>query len=66
MGVLEEYRRRGIDALLYLEAIKTIYEKGYAWMDGSITSEYNPMVNLLAHRLGAERYKHCRIYRMEL
>jgi GNAT superfamily N-acetyltransferase len=66
MGVLEEYRHRGIDALLYLEAIKAIYEKGYVWLDGSVTSEYNPMVNLLAHRLGAERYKHYRIYQMKL
>jgi len=66
MGVLPEYRRRGIDALLYLEAIKAIYEKGYAWMDGSVTSEYNPAVNLLANRLGAERYKHYRIYKIKL
>ncbi len=66
MGILEEYRRRGIDALLYLEVVRAIYEKGYAWMDGSVTSEFNPMVNLIAHRLGAERYKHYRIYQMRL
>lgn len=66
MGLLEEYRHRGIDALLYLEAIKAIYKKGYAWMDGSVTSEYNPMINLLANRLGAERYKHYRIYKITL
>jgi len=66
MGLLEEYRHRGIDALLYLEAIKAIYERGYAWMDGSVTSESNPAVNLLAYRLGAEMYKHYRIYKMKL
>jgi GNAT superfamily N-acetyltransferase len=66
MGILEEYRRRGIDALLYLETVKAIYEKGYAWLDGSITSEFNPMVNLLANRLGAERYKHYRLYQLKL
>lgn len=66
MGVREEYRRRGIDALLYLEAVRTVFRKGYAWMDGSVTSELNPMVNLIAHRLGAERYKHYRLYRMDL
>ena len=66
MGVLEEYRRRGIDALLYMEAVKAVYEKGYAWLDGSITSELNTMVNLIAHRLGAERYKHYRLYQMKL
>jgi len=66
MGVLEEYRRRGIDALLYLEAVRAVFDKGYEWLDGSLTSEYNPMVNLIAHRLGAERYKRYRMYRMGL
>jgi len=66
MGLLEEYRHRGIDAILYLEAVKAIFDKGYAWMDGSVTSEYNPAINLLANRLGAERYKHYRIYQIKL
>jgi GNAT superfamily N-acetyltransferase len=66
MGVLEKYRRRGIDALLYLEAVKAVYNRGYAWLDGSVTSESNPMINLIAHRLGAERYKHYRLYHMAL
>jgi GNAT superfamily N-acetyltransferase len=66
MGILEEYRRRGIDALLYLEAVRAVFDKGYEWLDGSLTSEYNPMVNLIAHRLGAERYKRYRLYKMTL
>jgi GNAT superfamily N-acetyltransferase len=66
MGILQEYRRRGIDALLYLEAVKAFYEKGYEWLDGSVTSELNPMINLVAHRLGAERYKRYRLYSMKL
>jgi GNAT superfamily N-acetyltransferase len=66
MGVLPEYRRRGIDALLYMEAVKGVYEKGYAWMDGSLSSELNPTINLIAGRLGAERYKQYRMYQMEL
>jgi GNAT superfamily N-acetyltransferase len=66
MGLLEEYRHRGIDAILYLEVVKAIFNKGYTWLDGSITSEYNPAINLLANRLGAERYKHYRIYQIKL
>ena len=66
MGLLEEYRQRGIDALLYLEAVKVFHRKGYAWLDGSLASENNPTVNLIAHRLGAERYKHFRLYQMKL
>lgn len=63
-GVLEAYRRRGIDVLLYLEAVRSAAAKGYKWLDGSLTSEANPTVNRLAERLGAERYKHYRLYRM--
>ena len=64
MGILEEYRRRGIDALLYMEMLKAVFAKDYAWLDGSLTSEENLAVNFLAERLGAERYKHYRIYQM--
>jgi GNAT superfamily N-acetyltransferase len=66
MGILESYRRRGIDALLYIETIKAFYEKGYEWLDGSLTSENNPTINLIAQRLGAERYKQYRLYQMRL
>jgi GNAT superfamily N-acetyltransferase len=66
MGILQEYRRRGIDALLYMEAVKAVFDKGYEWLDGSLTSERNTMINLIAHRLGAERYKHYRLYHMKL
>jgi GNAT superfamily N-acetyltransferase len=64
MGILEEYRRRGIDALLYLETLKAVFARGYEWLDGSLTSEENLAVNYLAQRLGAEQYKHYRIYQI--
>jgi GNAT superfamily N-acetyltransferase len=66
MGVLKEYRHRGIDALLYIEALGAARKKGYKWMDGSLTSELNPGVNLLAQGRGAELYKQYRLYRMKL
>ena len=66
MGVLEEYRRRGIDALLYLESIRAVFAKGYQWLDGSLTSEYNTIVNYLAQRMGATAYKHYRIYEIAI
>ena len=64
LGVLEEYRRRGIDVLMYLRAIRVAVARGYRWLDGSHTSEYNPTVVRLAERLGAERYKHFRVYQL--
>ncbi len=62
LGVLEEFRRMGIDVLMYLEAIRAAAAKGYAWLDGSLTSEFNPTVVRLAERMGAERYKLFRLY----
>jgi GNAT superfamily N-acetyltransferase len=66
LGVLKEYQRRGIDALLYVEALTKAKERGYKWLDGSITSELNPAINLIARSRGAELYKQYRLYRMEL
>ncbi|HVP18114.1 MAG TPA: hypothetical protein VMU36_03900 [Spirochaetia bacterium] len=66
MGILPEYRRRGIDALLYVEALSKARKNGYRWLDGSLTSELNPAINVIAQSRGAERYKHYRLYRMEL
>jgi GNAT superfamily N-acetyltransferase len=64
LGILKEYRRRGIDVLMYLDAVRTAAKKGYRWLDGSLTSEFNPVVWRLAERMGAERYKHYRMYQM--
>lgn len=66
MGILDRYRHRGIEAVLYSEAVRAVYEKGYRWLDGSLTSEFNPAVIYLAERLGAERYKCYRIYEIEV
>ncbi|MGD2253337.1 MAG: hypothetical protein PVF70_10535 [Anaerolineales bacterium] len=61
-GVLKEYRRRGIEVLLYLEAVRSAAAKGYEWLDGSLTSEFNPNILNLTERLGVERYKQFRLY----
>jgi len=40
MGIMEEYRRQGIDALLYLETLKVVFAKGYEWLDGSLPQKF--------------------------
>jgi GNAT superfamily N-acetyltransferase len=62
LGILEQYRRRGLDALMYLQAVRAAAAKGYRWLDGSLTSDNNPTVVRLAERFGAERYKHYRLF----
>ncbi len=64
VGVLPEYRYRGIESLLFVESIRAMMAKRYQWLDGSLTSENNPIVNQLVARFGAERYKHYRLFQI--
>ncbi len=66
LAVLEKYRSRGIDALLYLETAKILLCKGYHWVDMSLMSETNQSINQLTNNLGWERYKVYRTYQMTL
>lgn len=66
VAVLEEYRGRGLDALLYYEVGRATLAKGYQWMDASLISEHNPMMNRIAERMGAKRYKLYRVYQLRL
>lgn len=66
LAVLEEYRARGLDSLLYLETARALLRKGYAWVDLSLTAEHNAMINRLVHNLGGQRYKVYRTYHMSL
>jgi GNAT superfamily N-acetyltransferase len=66
MGVIEEYRGRGIDALFYSETVRSALEHGYERIEGSWVLENNTMMNRIIERLGAARYKTYRIYEKAL
>ncbi len=66
LAVLEEYRSRGLDSLLYLETARALLCKGYAWVDLSLTAEHNVMINRIASNLGGQRYKVYRTYHTSL
>jgi GNAT superfamily N-acetyltransferase len=66
LAVLEEYRGRGLDSLLYLETAQALMRKGYSWVDLSLTAENNVMINRLVHNLGGQRYKAYRTYQKTL
>ncbi|MGE5125065.1 MAG: N-acetyltransferase [Betaproteobacteria bacterium] len=62
LGVLPEWKNRGIDALLYRRIWEDGRAKGYDWAEaGWILEDNLPMKNGLA-RLGFEPYKTYRIY----
>lgn len=66
MGVVNEYRHSGIDAVFYLETAQTALAKGYRRVEGSWVLENNTMMNRLSERLGAKRYKTYRLYEKAL
>lgn len=66
LGVLPEFRGRGVDALLYVETIKMAARKGYQWAELSWTLENNFMINRSVRLVGGELYKTYRMYEKRL
>jgi GNAT superfamily N-acetyltransferase len=66
MGVIEEYRGRGVDALFYYETVTRALQVGYTEGEGSWILANNDMMNRAIEMLGAHIYKTYRIYEKAL
>ncbi|MCA9972013.1 MAG: hypothetical protein KC425_17435 [Anaerolineales bacterium] len=66
LGVVEPYRQRGVDALLYYETAKAAATHGYQWAESSWILETNDMMNRSIAMLGGTVYKTYRIYEKAL
>lgn len=66
MGVIEGYRRMGIDACLYSKSIETAKKKGMIFADASWILEDNVMMNRAMESLNGKIYKKYRIYEYSL
>jgi GNAT superfamily N-acetyltransferase len=66
MGVIEEYRGQGIDAVFYVETTRAARVKGYRRAEGSWVLETNTMMNRILEHLGLRRYKTYRVYEKTL
>lgn len=66
MGVVEEYRNRGVDALFYYETVKRAIERGYTEAEASWILANNDMMNRPIEMMGAKIYKTYRIYEKAL
>ncbi|HEX4620896.1 MAG TPA: N-acetyltransferase [Myxococcaceae bacterium] len=62
LGVKQKYRKRGIDAVLYLDTLLTSAKLGYPLGEISWTLESNDMVNRSIELMGGRKYKTYRIY----
>ncbi|WP_224248276.1 N-acetyltransferase [Hyalangium gracile] len=66
LGIKEGYRRRGLDAILYLDTLRTARELGYEGGEISWTLEDNHLVNRAIESMGGQRSKTHRIYERSL
>jgi len=56
----------GLEVIMFLEMGKKLIEKGYTWVDGSLTNVLNPQTNKLATRFGAKIYRRYHEYQLSL
>jgi GNAT superfamily N-acetyltransferase len=62
LGIKEGFRKRGIDAVLYLDTISTAKRLGYSGGEISWTLEDNHLVNRAIEMMGGKRTKTYRVY----
>lgn len=62
LGVIEGYRKMGIEACLYGSIIKEYKEKGFAHAEAGWTLENNEMVNRAIEAIKGDPYKKYRLY----
>ncbi len=62
LGVIDGYRKMGIEAVLYGTIIKEYARKGLEYAEASWTLEHNDMVNRAIEAIGGEQYKTYRLY----
>jgi len=66
LGIIPEYRKRGVDALLYWELLNNGVGMGLQYAEASWILEDNEMMNNAVLNLGGKLYKKYRIYQIEL
>lgn len=66
LGICPEYRKRGIDALLYLESLKGAMKKGFKYCECSWILEENILIQRAAEMMGGKLYKKYRIYETKI
>jgi GNAT superfamily N-acetyltransferase len=64
--VLPKFWSSGVSVLLFDEMAKKAQDRGYKWIDLSLTSTDNPYVSPLAESMGARVYKRYQVYRFQL
>ena len=66
LGVIEQYRGRGVDALMYYETARAAARRGYEWAEASWILETNDMMNRAIELMKGRIYKRYRIWEKEI
>jgi len=66
LGVLKEYRGRGVDAMLYSATMEQAAKKGYKYGEASWVQESNIPMNRAAQMMNGVKYKTYRVYKKNL
>ncbi|RCH56003.1 hypothetical protein DJ568_04445 [Mucilaginibacter hurinus] len=66
LGVIDGYRKMGIEACLYGNIIKEYRRKNLDYAEASWTLENNDMVNRAIEAIGGDQYKTYRIYEKQI
>ena len=62
MGVVPEFRRLGLDVLMYARTVEAVKQLGYSWGELSWILEDNVEMRQMLEKVGARAYKTCRFY----
>ncbi|MDH3891641.1 MAG: N-acetyltransferase [candidate division Zixibacteria bacterium] len=66
MGVVPDFRKRGLDSILYVDVFNRGIERGYRWGELSWILETNELMRSAIEQMGADLYKRYRIVEMPL
>ena len=65
-GVRPQFRKLGVDAVLYAEVLEHAIRRGHKTCEPSMLLEENDLILRASAFMGGERYKTWRIYEMPL
>ncbi len=65
LGLIDGYRLKGIDTVMYAKLFKTAQKKGYVEAEASWILENNTMMNRILQNIKADPYKTYRIYSLD-
>ena len=66
LGVLPEYRAKGVNAMMFADLIPRYYEYGFKWGESQVEMETNEGVQSQGEYLETEHHKRRRCYKKEL